>query len=120
MVLVHCWFRICLGTQRKKNNGIVDIISDVNLAYSEHARRYLADCGLPKERTYVTGSPMAEVLHDNLEKIEASDIHDRLGLLLFRSQDLYGTVCPSRKYLKPKKVRACRRSSIMPAEPDIF
>lgn len=62
------------------NRRIVDIISDVNLAYSEHARRYLADCGLPKERTYVTGSPMAEVLHDNLEKIEASDIHDGLGL----------------------------------------
>ena len=62
------------------NRRIVDSISDVNLAYSEHARRYLADCGLPKERTYVTGSPMAEVLHDNLEKIEASDIHDRLGL----------------------------------------
>ena len=62
------------------NRRIVDIISDVNLAYSEHARRYLADCGLPKERTYVTGSPMAEVLHQNLEKIEASDIHARLGL----------------------------------------
>ena len=62
------------------NRRIVDIISDVNLAYSEHARRYLADCGLPKERTYVTGSPMAEVLHNNLEKIEASDIHKRLGL----------------------------------------
>ncbi|MBQ9887184.1 MAG: UDP-N-acetylglucosamine 2-epimerase (non-hydrolyzing) [Lachnospiraceae bacterium] len=62
------------------NRRIVDIISDVNLAYSEHARRYLADCGLPKERTYVTGSPMAEVLHMNLEKIEASDIHERLGL----------------------------------------
>jgi len=62
------------------NRRIVDIISDVNLAYSEHARRYLADCGLPKERTYVTGSPMAEVLHSNLEKIEASDIHARLGL----------------------------------------
>ena len=62
------------------NRRIVDIISDVNLAYSEHARRYLADCGLPKERTYVTGSPMAEVLHRNLEKIEASDIHARLGL----------------------------------------
>ena len=62
------------------NRRIVDIISDVNLAYSEHARRYLADCGLPKERTYVTGSPMAEVLRDNLEKIEASDIHKRLGL----------------------------------------
>lgn len=62
------------------NRRIVDIISDVNMAYSEHARRYLADCGLPKERTYVTGSPMAEVLHKNLAKIEASDIHVRLGL----------------------------------------
>ena len=62
------------------NRRIVDIISDVNMAYSEHARRYLADCGLPKERTYVTGSPMAEVLHNNLVKIEASDIHQRLGL----------------------------------------
>lgn len=62
------------------NRRIVDIISDVNLAYSEHARRYLADCGLPKERTYVTGSPMAEVLTDNLEKIQISDIHARLGL----------------------------------------
>ena len=59
---------------------IVDIISDVNMAYSEHARRYLADTGLPKERTYVTGSPMAEVLHNNLAEIEASDIHQRLGL----------------------------------------
>ncbi len=62
------------------NRRIVDIISDVNLAYSEHARRYLAECGLPKERTYVTGSPMAEVLHANLDEIEASDIHKRLGL----------------------------------------
>ncbi len=62
------------------NRRIVDIISDVNLCYSEHARRYLADCGLPKERTYVTGSPMAEVLHQNLAEIEASDIHARLGL----------------------------------------
>ena len=62
------------------NRRIVDIISDVNMAYSEHARRYLADTGLPKERSYVTGSPMAEVLHQNLEKIEASDIHQRLGL----------------------------------------
>ncbi|MBE6728771.1 MAG: UDP-N-acetylglucosamine 2-epimerase (non-hydrolyzing) [Ruminococcaceae bacterium] len=62
------------------NRRIVDIISDVNLAYSEHARRYLADCGLPKERTYVTGSPMAEVLHNNLEEIRTSDIHERLGL----------------------------------------
>ncbi len=62
------------------NRRIVDIISDVNMAYSEHARRYLADCGLPKERTYVTGSPMAEVLHGNLSEIEASDIHKRLGL----------------------------------------
>ena len=62
------------------NRRIVDIISDVNLAYSEHARRYLADCGLPKERTYVTGSPMAEVLSTNLQDIEASDVHTRLGL----------------------------------------
>ena len=62
------------------NRRIVDIISDVNMAYSEHARRYLADTGLPKERTYVTGSPMAEVLHNNLAEIEDSDIHKRLGL----------------------------------------
>ncbi len=62
------------------NRRIVDIISDVNLCYSEHARRYLAENGLPKERTYVTGSPMAEVLHKNLAQIEASDIHARLGL----------------------------------------
>lgn len=62
------------------NRRIVDIISDVNLAYSEHARKYLHDCGLPKERVYVTGSPMAEVLHNNLKEIEASDIHARLGL----------------------------------------
>ena len=62
------------------NRRIVDIISDVNLAYSEHARRYLHECGLPKERTYVTGSPMAEVLHANLNAIETSDIHQRLGL----------------------------------------
>lgn len=62
------------------NRRIVDIISDVNLAYSEHARRYLADCGLPKERTYVTGSPMAEVLTNNLEAIQNSNIHTRLGL----------------------------------------
>jgi len=62
------------------NRRIVDIISDVNMAYSEQARSYLADCGLPKERTYVTGSPMAEVLHQNLAAIEASDIHQRLSL----------------------------------------
>lgn len=62
------------------NRRIVDIISDVNLAYSEHARKYLHECGLPKERVYVTGSPMAEVLHDNLEEIEKSDIHEKLGL----------------------------------------
>ena len=62
------------------NRRIVDIISDVNLCYSEHARRYLAENGLPKERTYVTGSPMAEVLRENLPYIEASDIHKRLGL----------------------------------------
>ncbi len=62
------------------NRRIVDIISDVNMAYSEHARRYLAECGLPKERTYVTGSPMAEVLHNNLEEIEKSNILEKLNL----------------------------------------
>ena len=62
------------------NRRIVDIISDVNLAYSEHARKYLHECGLPKERVYVTGSPMAEVLHNNLAEIEASNVHSRLGL----------------------------------------
>ena len=62
------------------NRRIVDIISDVNMAYSEHARRYLADCGLPRERTFVTGSPMAEVLRANLPAIDASDVHSRLGL----------------------------------------
>ena len=62
------------------NRGIVDIISDVNLAYSEHARRYLHECGLPKERTYVTGSPMAEVLRENLEYFEKSDILEKLDL----------------------------------------
>ena len=62
------------------NRRIVDIISDVNMAYSEHARRYLAECGLPKERTYVTGSPMAEVLHENLDAIEKSDVLEKLGL----------------------------------------
>lgn len=62
------------------NRRMVDIISDVNLAYSEHARKYLHECGLPKERVYVTGSPMAEVLHANLEKIEASTVHQKLGL----------------------------------------
>ena len=62
------------------NRLIVDIISDVNMCYSEHARRYLADNGLPKERTYVMGSPMAEVMHNNLEEIKASDIHERLAL----------------------------------------
>ena len=63
------------------NRRIVDVISDVNLAYSEHARRYLADAGLARERTYVTGSPMAEVLRMNLKEIAGSDIHARLGLL---------------------------------------
>ena len=80
-------FHMEAGNRRKDeclpeetNRRIVDIISDVNLAYSEHARRYLAECGLPKERTYVTGSPMAEVLHENLEDIKKSDILDKLGL----------------------------------------
>ena len=62
------------------NRRIVDIISDVNLCYSEHARRYLMECGMPKERTFVVGSPMAEVLRASLEKIKASDVHARLGL----------------------------------------
>lgn len=62
------------------NRRIVDIISDVNMAYSEHARRYLIECGLPKERTYVTGSPMAEVLHNNFDEIEKSNILDKLNL----------------------------------------
>lgn len=62
------------------NRRIIDIISNVNMAYSEHARRYLADCGLPKECTYATGFPMAEVLHDNLDKIEAFDVHEKLVL----------------------------------------
>ena len=62
------------------NRRIVDIISDVNLAYSEHARKYLHECGLPKERVYVTGSPMAEVLRNNLKEIENSNIHEKLGL----------------------------------------
>ena len=62
------------------NRRIVDIISDVNLAYSEHARKYLHECGLPKERTYVTGSPMAEVLSQNIDEIQKSDVLDRLGL----------------------------------------
>ena len=62
------------------NRRIVDIISDINLAYSEHARKYLHECGLPKERVYVTGSPMAEVLHDNFDKIKSSDILNKLGL----------------------------------------
>ena len=73
------WKDECLPEET--NRRIVDIISDVNMAYSEHARRYLAECGLPKERTYVTGSPMAEVLHSNLEEIESSDILEKLGLL---------------------------------------
>lgn len=62
------------------NRRIVDIISDMNLCYSEHARRYLNVSGVAKERTYVTGSPMAEVLHENLQEIESSDIHRRLNL----------------------------------------
>ena len=75
------------------NRRIVDIISDVNLAYSEHARRYLSDCGLPKERTFVTGSPMAEVLHHNLIKIENSDIHARLAF----KRKLYFAFCSQRR-----------------------
>lgn len=84
------------------NRRIVDIISDVNMAYSEHARRYLAECGLPKERTYVTGSPMAEVLCENLAEIEASDVHQRLGLEkenTFYSQPTVRRILTRRKIL---------------------
>ena len=90
---------MCIRDSRR----IVDIISDVNLAYSEHARKYLHECGLPKERTYVTGSPMAEVLHANLEKIEASDIHQRLGLEKGKYLSGYQQQAPSgrmRKYYR--------------------
>lgn len=80
------------------NRRIVDIIQDVNMAYSEHARRYLADCGLRKERTYVTGSPIAEVLHSNLAKIEASDIHQKLG------QDISCFLHTVRKTLTPRRI----------------
>ena len=93
------------------NRRIVDIISDVNMAYSEHARRYLADCGLPKERTYVTGSPMAEVLHNNLTEIRNSDIHERLGLChTDSSDDIDGSCCKAAKSVQsvesvcPKKI----------------
>ena len=72
------------------NRRIVDIISDVNLAYSEHARKYLHECGLPKERVYVTGSPMAEVLRANLDKIEASDIHSKFR---FTKRQIYSSFC---------------------------
>ena len=81
------------------NRRIVDIISDVNMAYSEHARRYLADCGLPKERTYVTGSPMAEVLHQNLKEIESSDILSRLN------KELQGNSLTS--HLSPLRITFC-------------
>jgi len=81
------------------NRRIVDIISDVNLAYSEHARRYLADCGLPKERTYVTGSPMAEVLHNNLSEIEGSDIFNRLNAKLSEDPKYSGLHLEKGKYI---------------------
>lgn len=83
------------------NRRIVDIISDVNLAYSEHARRYLQECGLPKERTYVTGSPMAEVLHQNLKEIETSDIHQRLGL---QKENIYFFLLIVKKILTRKRI----------------
>lgn len=86
------------------NRRIVDIISDVNMAYSEHARRYLADCGLPKERTYVTGSPMAEVLHNNLAEIEASDVHRRLGL---EKGNIFCSLLIVRKISTPRRT-SCR------------
>lgn len=83
------------------NRRIVDIISDVNMAYSEHARRYLADCGLPKERTYVTGSPMAEVLHNNFAEIEASDVHRRLEV--WRKENIFCSLLIVRKISIPRK-----------------
>ena len=85
------------------NRRIVDIISDVNMAYSEHARRYLADCGLPKERTYVTGSPMAEVLHQNLTEIMNSDIHERLGLCYDETAE-GDNICEIRDICVSKKI----------------
>ena len=85
------------------NRRIVDIISDVNMAYSEHARRYLADCGLPKERTYVTGSPMAEVLHQNLNEIMNSDIHERLGLCYDETAES-DNICEIRDICVSKKI----------------
>ena len=100
------------------NRRIVDIISDVNMAYSEHARRYLADCGLPKERTYVTGSPMAEVLHNNLAEIEASDIHQRLGLqkgkYIRRKANIY---CSQRIAKKTSTRRRTFSAYSMPSTP---
>ena len=96
------------------NRRIVDIISDVNMAYSEHARRYLADCGLPKERTYVTGSPMAEVLHNNLTEIMNSDIHERLGLCHTDSTDYTedNTGCEAAKSVK--SVESVCQKKILP------
>ena len=106
------------------NRRIVDIISDVNMAYSEHARRYLADCGLPKERTYVTGSPMAEVLHNNLTEIMNSDIHERLGLCHTDSTDYTDdkTGCEAAKSVK--SVESVCTKKILPngkiVKPDIL
>ncbi|MBR1378981.1 MAG: UDP-N-acetyl glucosamine 2-epimerase [Bacteroidaceae bacterium] len=98
------------------NRRIVDIISDVNLAYSEHARRYLADCGLPKERTYVTGSPMAEVLHENLTEIMNSDIHERLGLCHTESTENTEKILPNGKYVKPYILLSAHREENIDTE----
>ena len=109
------------------NRRIVDIISDVNLAYSEHARRYLADCGLPKERTYVTGSPMAEVLHENLTEIMNSDIHERLGLCHTESTEITERseghikghtekILPNGKYVKPYILLSAHREENIDTE----
>ena len=97
------------------NRRIVDIISDVNMAYSEHARRYLADTGLPKERTYVTGSPMAEVLHNNLTEIMNSDIHERLGLCHTESTESTEKTSPAKSKEDFCDIRDfCVNSKVLP------
>ena len=97
------------------NRRIVDIISDVNMAYSEHARRYLADTGLPKERTYVTGSPMAEVLHNNLTEIMNSDIHERLGLCHTESTESTEKTAPAKSKEDFCDIRDfCVNSKVLP------
>lgn len=94
------------------NRRIVDIISDVNMAYSEHARRYLADCGLPKERTYVTGSPMAEVLHENLKEIESSNVFEKINSQLSTlNSQLFSLPLHPQSVRNPHGGRAMKRES---------